>query len=73
MRTNFAELVEAVASFHYHSEHLIETLDGYIKEAEGFKNVNEDDRQALLKTLYELKPIIIQSLACKAIIKSLKL
>jgi len=73
MRNTFADLVETVAEFQYQSEHLIETLDGYIQEAKEFKDVNEHEREALLRTLYQLKPIIIQSLACKAMINSLKL
>ena len=73
MRNTFADLVETVAEFQYQSEHLIETLDGYIQEAKEFKDVDEHERETLLKTLYQLRPIIIQSLSCKAIISSLKL
>ena len=70
MKNTFAELVDAAASFQFHSEDLMHKLDGYIQEAKDFKDVGEAEREALLNTLYALKPLVIQALASNEIKKS---
>ena len=67
MNKTFADQIEAIASFQYHSEEAVQRIDEFILQAHSLEYIDDVDRNSLLNLLGDIKTFIIQKLALKTI------
>jgi hypothetical protein len=72
MDRGFVEQVEAIAKFQYLSEEATERIDSFINKVQTMEGISQRDKEAILETIGNMKPVIIQHLLWRTInLKSL--